>query len=120
MPSTPVRNESGCPRPTNESKQKKRLEDKGWNVGGIGDFLGLSAEEEALIELKLTLAKEIEAQRKARGMSQADGARQISSSQSRVAKMEGGDPSVSVNLLLNTLFTLGAKKKDIGRKIAAA
>ena len=102
-----------------ESK-KKRLEEKGWKVGGIREFLGLSAEEEALIELKLALSREVEVQRKAKGLTQAEVAQQIGSSQSRVAKIEAGDPSVSVDLLLKTLLTLGAKKKDIGRKIAAA
>ena len=100
--------------------KKKQLEAKGWKVGGIRDFLGLSAEEEALIDLKLTLAREVAAQRKARGMTQAEVARHIGSSQSRVAKIEGGDPSVSVDLLLKTLFKLGAKKEEIGRTIAAA
>jgi DNA-binding XRE family transcriptional regulator len=103
-----------------KNSHKKRLEEKGWKVGGIREFLGLSAEEEALIELKLALSREVEIQRKAKGLTQAEVAQQIGSSQSRVAKIEAGDPSVSVDLLLKTLLTLGAKKKDIGRKIAAA
>lgn len=103
-----------------KASKKKKLEAKGWKVGGIAEFLGLSKEEEALIELKLALSKEVEAKRKANGMTQAEVATQIGSSQSRVAKMEGGDPSVSVDLLLKTLLKLGANKKDIGRKIAAA
>ncbi len=100
--------------------KRNQLEEKGWNVGDAGDFLGLSKEEEALIELKLALSREVAATRKASGMTQAEVASQIGSSQSRVAKMEGGDPAVSFDLLLKTLLKLGVDKKAIGKKIAAA
>jgi DNA-binding XRE family transcriptional regulator len=102
-----------------ESK-KAQLEKKGWRVGDAREFLGLSKEEEAFIDLKLALAKEVEAKRKAKGLTQAEVAHRIGSSQSRVAKMEGGDPAVSLDLLLKTLLKLGANMKDIGETIAAA
>jgi hypothetical protein len=44
----------------------------------------------------------------------------IGSSQSRVAKMEAGDPTVSVDLLIRTLLTLGVNRKQVGRAIGAA
>jgi predicted XRE-type DNA-binding protein len=103
-----------------KASKKKRLEEKGWKVGGVADFLGLSREEEEFIELKLALSREVALKRKASGMTQAEVANQIGSSQSRVAKMELGDPSVTVDLLLKTLLKLGANKKEIGKKIAAA
>jgi predicted XRE-type DNA-binding protein len=103
-----------------KTSKKKALEVRGWKVGTVAEFLGLSKEEEDFIELKLALAKELENTRKAKGLTQAEVASRIGSSQSRVAKMEGGDPKVSTDLLIRSLLKLGAKKRDIGRKIALA
>jgi len=44
-------------------------------------------------------------------------ARKLGSSQSRVAKMEAGDPSVTVDLLIRSLLTLGATTKTVARTI---
>src|SRR5581483_4278956 len=44
------------------------------------------------------------------GLSQAVVAKRLGSSQSRVAKMEAGDPSVSLDLLLRALLALGATR----------
>ena len=43
----------------------------------------------------------------------------MKSSQSRIAKMEAGDPSVSLDLLIKALLTLGASSRDLGRIIAS-
>src|SRR4030095_8582494 len=80
-------------------KQKqKRLRAKGWNVGTGKEFLGLSNEEAAYIELKIKLAAGLRQRRQQKGLSQLDLAAKLESSQSRVAKMEAGDPSVSLDL----------------------
>jgi ribosome-binding protein aMBF1 (putative translation factor) len=50
--------------------------------------------------------------------SQAQLAKRLKSSQSRVAKMEKGDPTVSVDLLVKSLLAMGADKKSIARAIA--
>ena len=99
-------------------EKKKRLEAKGWKVGSAKDFLGLSSEEEAYIELKLRLADSLRAQRLRRRLTQVELARVMKSSQSRVAKMEAGDPSVSMDLLIRSLLALGASSQDIFRIIA--
>jgi hypothetical protein len=39
------------------------------------------------------------------------------SSQSRLAKMEAGDPTVSLDLLVQSLLALGASNRDVGRII---
>jgi len=36
-----------------DKSKKKRLKEAGWRVGSASEFLQLSAEEQALIELKL-------------------------------------------------------------------
>jgi len=97
------------------SDKKKRLEAKGWKVGSAKEFLGLSSQEEAYMEIKLRLAESLRNQRLRRNMTQSDVAKAIKSSQSRVAKMEAGESSVSLDLLVRTLLALGAHSKSLTR-----
>jgi predicted XRE-type DNA-binding protein len=90
----------------NQTKRNK-LERSGWKVGNAQEFLSLSQEETTYVELKLHLAHKLSQRRKALQMSQAAVADRIHSSQSRVAKMEAGDPSVSIDLLVRSLIALG-------------
>ena len=89
------------------TEKKRKLEKKGWKIGSVGDFLELSAEENAYVELKVRLAKELRHRRQKLGISQVEAAKKLQSSQSRVAKMEAGDPSVSIDLLVRSLLALG-------------
>src|SRR5512136_115014 len=98
---------------TMRSSKRKRLEAKGWKVGSAKEFLGLSSQEEAYIEIKLRLAETLRSQRLRRQMTQSDLAKAIKSSQSRVAKMEAGESSVSLDLLVRTLLALGASGSDL-------
>jgi ribosome-binding protein aMBF1 (putative translation factor) len=95
-----------------ESKRKK-LVAKGWKIGGPKELLGLSDEEESYIQLRLKLAEGLKAKRKAHGMSQVALAQAMRSSQSRVAKMEAGDPTVSLDLIVKSLLTLGASSREL-------
>jgi predicted XRE-type DNA-binding protein len=74
-----------------KSDKKARLERAGWRVGDAADFLGLSAEERRFVHLKLALATGVRQLRERRGLTQAALAKQLRSSQSRVAKMESAD-----------------------------
>ena len=96
-----------------DSAKRTRLEKAGLRVGTAKDFLELSQEEAAYIELKLNLAKAFSEKRKSLGLSQVAVAKRIKSSQSRVAKMESGDPSVSIDLLVKSLFALGKTRKSL-------
>jgi ribosome-binding protein aMBF1 (putative translation factor) len=99
-------------------KQKhKRLEAKGWKVGTVKQFLDLSDEESAYIELKIKLAAGLRQRRQQKGLSQLDLAAKLQSSQSRIAKMEAGDPSVSLDLLIRSLISLGATERELSRII---
>ena len=100
--------------------KQDRLEKKGWKVGTVEEFLALSPEEAAYIELKLRLSENLRQRRKRRKLSQQELARLIKSSQSRVAKMEGGDPSVSIDLLVRSLLALGASHKDLAKVITSS
>jgi ribosome-binding protein aMBF1 (putative translation factor) len=98
-------------------QKKKRLESKGWKIGTVKEFLGLSNEESAYIELKIKLAAGLRQRRREKGLSQLDLAAKLQSSQSRVAKMEAGDPSVSLDLLIRSLISLGASERELSRII---
>ena len=98
--------------------KQKRLEAKGWKVGSTKEFLGLSAEEDEYIGLRLKLAEVLKARRLRRRLTQIDLAKMVHSSQSRVAKMEVGDPSVSLDLLVRSLIALGASASDLARIIS--
>ncbi len=90
-----------------------KLKAAGWSVGTTSEFLGLSPEEEKFVELKLTLAGAIKRLRKAKRLTQLELAKRIGSSQSRIAKMESADSSVSTDLMMKSLFNLGASQSDI-------
>jgi len=98
-------------------EKKAKLERAGWKVGSVADFLGLSAAEEALVELRLTLSRGLRERRTRRRLSQEQLARLLGSSQSRVAKMESGDPSVSIDLLIRSLLAMGATQKELAHVI---
>jgi len=99
--------------------KQKRLEEKGWRVGSADEFLELSSEESAYIDLKLRLSDSLRKRRTKKRLSQQQLASLIKSSQSRVAKMEAGDPAVSLDLLVKTLLALGASDLDLAKAIAA-
>ena len=102
----------------NKEKQKI-LEKRGWKIGTAKEFLDLADEEASYIELKLKLSANLKKKRTKRNLTQVELARIIKSSQSRVAKLETGDPSVSLDLIIRSLLALGTSKKDIARTISS-
>ena len=101
-----------------EAKQR-RLAAKGWKTGDAKDFLGLSEQEEVYIDLRLKLAEGLKARRIRRRLTQIDLAKAVQSSQSRIAKMEAGDPTVSLDLLVKSLLALGASARELAKIIAS-
>jgi predicted XRE-type DNA-binding protein len=101
-----------------DRKKKKILEAKGYKVGSVDEFLGLSKEESEYIELKLALSQALAKHRKQRKLTQVQLAKILDSSQSRIAKMEKGDPTVTLDLLVKSLLAMGATKKNIAKMIA--
>jgi DNA-binding XRE family transcriptional regulator len=97
--------------------KRKRLEARGWKVGNATEFLGLSPEEAAYVEVKLALSKNLQEYRKGKKLTQQQLARLLKSSQSRIAKMEAGDPTVSLDLLIRSLFALGASRKLLAQML---
>jgi len=98
-----------------EQKKRKLLEEKGYRVGSAADFLELTAEEEAYIDIRLDIRNLVKAQRAKKEWTQEQLARSIGSSQSRIAKLEGGDPGISMDLMIKALLQLGISKEQIGK-----
>jgi hypothetical protein len=101
-------------------EKKRRLEAKGWRIGSVKEFLQLSDEESAYIELKMRLADGLRERRQQNRLSQVDSARMLKSSQSRIAKMEAGDPSVSLDLLIRSLLALGITTRELSMIISTS
>ena len=101
-----------------KSRRRLRLEAAGWKIGTAKEFLGLTPEEEALVEIKLSLARELKEVRAEKGLSQVRAAEILGSSQSRVAKMESADRTVSFDLLVRSLVALGSSRRRVARAIA--
>jgi predicted XRE-type DNA-binding protein len=99
--------------------KKTSLEASGWKVGSATDFLGLSPDEAAYIELKLALSEQLRKKRLKKKLTQIELAQLVASSQSRVAKMEAGDSTVTVDLLVKSLLALGTTRKELAHAIAA-
>ncbi len=100
--------------------KKKRLIAGGWIVGDAKRFLGLTDEEAAFIGLKLALTDSLKRRRLELGLTQTQLAKRLESSQSRVAKMEAGDRTVSLDLLVRSLFAVGMTQRELGKVITAA
>jgi ribosome-binding protein aMBF1 (putative translation factor) len=103
-----------------KTSKRKKLEAKGWRLASAEDFLGLTEEEIAIVEMKLALADAVKTQRQKSQLSQNDLAARMKSSQSRVAKIEAGDPTVSFDLLVRAVLSAGASKKDVARALASS
>jgi DNA-binding XRE family transcriptional regulator len=101
------------------ANKRKKLEENDWKVGNADDFLSLTPEESAYIEMKLALSHSLKENRRKKDLSQVELAKLIQSSQSRVAKMEAGDPGVSIDLLMRALLALGASSEEVGKVISS-
>jgi DNA-binding transcriptional regulator YiaG len=100
--------------------KRKRLESAGWAVADTAEFLQLSEHEARFLDLKLSLAAGVRTLRERSGLTQAALAHRLGSSQSRVAKMEAADRSVSLDLLMRSLLTIGATTTEIAKWIRRA
>jgi predicted XRE-type DNA-binding protein len=98
--------------------KRQKIEAAGGKVVTVAEFLDLSPEEMEIIEIRLSLSKSLKKFRRQEQLSQQKLAENISSSQSRVAKMEASDPSVSIDLLIKSLLALGATREDIATAIS--
>lgn len=102
-----------------DPRKRSNLESAGWHAGDAAEFLQLTPEEAAFVNMKVSLARFARELRAQRELTQVETAQRLGSSQSRVAKMEAADATVSLDLLVKALLALGASPADVGRVIAA-
>ena len=102
-----------------QANKRQKLKAAGWKIGSTADFLDLTPEESSYIEMKLALSHSLRDRRLRKKLSQIELAKMIHSSQSRIAKMEAGDPSVSIDLIMKSLLALGASPKDVAKTISS-
>jgi DNA-binding XRE family transcriptional regulator len=102
-----------------DAAKRKRLAAAGWRVGTPKAFLGLGPEEAAFVEVKLTLSAQVKDARIRLGLTQAELAQKLGSSQSRVAKLEAGDSTVSLDLLVRALIALGVAPRQITKTLTS-
>ena len=102
-----------------KTAKRKKLERSGWRVSSAEEFLELSEDEQAVVEIKLALADAVRVQREKHKLSQGALAARMKSSQSRVAKIEAGDPTVSLDLLVRAALAAGATRKELGKAFTA-
>ncbi len=100
--------------------KRKRLEEAGWKVGNADELLGLSHEEAEYIDLRIRLSDAVKQLRIKKELTQVELASRMGSSQSRVAKAEAGDTSVSLDLLIRSFLALGATRQDLAKAVAGA
>ena len=96
-----------------DEEKRKRLEAKGWKISSAAEFLELTPDEESLIELRLALSNAVKKQRLEAKLTQQEAARLLHSSQSRIAKIEAGDSSVSFDLMIKSLLGLGVTAAEL-------
>jgi len=101
-----------------DKEKKARLEEKGWRVGSTEEFLGLTPDESAYVDLRLKLSGAVRVFRKKKRLTQIELAELLHSSQSRVAKVEAADESVSLDLLIRSLLAMGATDQDLAKVIS--
>ncbi|NEQ67970.1 MAG: transcriptional regulator [Symploca sp. SIO2D2] len=95
-----------------------KLEDKGWKVGTVSDFLELSPEQAILLEIKLALSRSLQ-ERKQALVTRNEHTESIHSSQLPIAKVENEEESVSIELLISAILSTGASPQDIAQVIAS-
>ena len=99
-------------------EKKAKLEAAGWKAGSADEFLGLTAEESAMLDIRMSLSVALKQRRQEAHLAQLNLAEKIQSSQSRVAKMEACDSSVSIDLLIEAILATGATPEEIGQYIS--
>ncbi len=101
-----------------DREKRQRLEANGWRIGSAEELLGLTPAEAAYIDLRLKLGDAVRELRREKHLTQLQLAGLLQSSQSRVAKAEAADGSVSIDLLVRALLVLGATEQDLAEVIS--
>ena len=101
-----------------DAEQRAKMEAMGYAVvDDAADWLELTEVERQIVDVRLRLGREIRRRRTEAGLSQAQLAERIGSSQSRVAKAEGTAPGVAIDLMMRAFFAAGGTVDELARAI---
>jgi len=92
-----------------DTKKRSKIEKTGFRTTSVREFLGLSEAESAIVELRLELADAVRERRVAAGLTQAQLAKAVGSSQARIAKIEKADPKTSLESMIEALVATGSR-----------
>jgi predicted XRE-type DNA-binding protein len=101
-----------------DSADSKRGESKSFEETTVSEFLGLTPADEAVIEIRRRLARELRERRNSAKLTQETLAERRGTTQSRVSDMENADSSVSIDALIASLVEMGATTEEIGQLIS--
>ena len=106
----------------NGAKSTTPPKTEGLELGQVvtrAELLGLTPEDEAIVNIRLALYRKLKEARARSGLSQSALAERIGSSQSRIAKAEAGSGEISLDLILRAAIASGADAREIGEAITA-
>lgn len=90
-----------------DAAKKAALEAAGVRFTTVAEFLGLTEDERQLVEFRVWVARQIRANREARGLSQKEAGKAMKTTQPRFAKIEAGASDVSLDQMLRGYFVTG-------------
>lgn len=96
-----------------DAERKKKLEAAGWKFGDYADFLGMTPEEKAIVEIRLAATREMERLRAENPISQEELARRMGTKQPNVSKLFKNPGNATLDTLFRALLALGSTPKKI-------
>ena len=94
---------------------RARIQTIGGRVTTVEEWLDLTAEEVAVIDMRIRLGEKLRERRRRAGLSQQRVARILGTSQGRVSKLEKGQ--ASLDQLARSLLALGGSRREAARAI---
>jgi len=92
-----------------DAKKRSKMEKTSFRTTSVREFLGLREAESAIVELRLELADAVRERRVAAGLTQAQLAKAVGSSQTEIAKIEKADPKASLESMIEALVATGSR-----------
>jgi len=96
-------------------KKRARIKEIGGEVTMVGEWLDLSEEDVAIIDMKIQLGEELRILRRKKCLSQEMAAEVLHTSQGRVSKMEKG--MASLDQLARSLLILGHSREAVAKAL---
>lgn len=96
-----------------DARTKKALERAGWTHGSYADFLQLTPEEKMIVDMRIAATLELERQRRATRLSQAEVARRMGTRQPNVSALFRNPGGATLDTLCRALAAYGLGRREI-------